>query len=54
MVDIGYCVPSFMVLSQLVALGVVEEQRAFGAGDLDRGGAVVRIARRQVPAAADR
>ena len=36
------------------ALGVVEEQRAFGAGDLDRGGAVVRIARRQVPAAADR
>ena len=34
-------------------MGVVEDQRAFGAGDLDPGGAVVRIARRQVPAAAD-
>ena len=37
----------------VVALAVVEEQRAFGAGDLDPGGAVVGIAGRQVPAAAD-
>ena len=37
-----------------VAMGVVEHERALGAGDLDPGGAEVGIARRQVPAAADR
>ncbi len=37
----------------MVARGVIEDQSAIGAGDLHPGGAVVRIARRQVPAAAD-
>ena len=37
----------------VVALGVVENERAVGAGDLDPGRAVVRIALREIPAAAD-
>src|SRR6185437_14311011 len=37
----------------VVALGVVEHQRAFGAGDLDPGRAVIRVAHRKIPAAAD-
>ena len=37
----------------VVALGVVENQRAVGAGDLDPGRAVVREALREIPAAAD-
>ena len=37
----------------VVALGVVENERAFGAGDLDPGRAVVRIVLREIPAAAD-
>ena len=37
----------------VVALRVVEDQRALRAGDLDPGPAIVRIGRRQVPSAAD-
>ena len=37
----------------VVARGVVEHQRALGAGDLDPGRAVVREALREIPAAAD-
>ena len=54
MVDIGNAGAVRHRVEPVVAMGVVEDQRALGAGDLDPGGAVVRIARRQVPAAADR
>ena len=37
----------------VVAVGVVEDQRALGADHLDPGGGEVRIAGRQAPAAAD-
>ena len=37
----------------VVALRVVEHQRAFGAGDLDPGRAIVWIADGEIPAAAD-
>ena len=40
-------------IEPVVALGVVEGERAFGAGDFDPGRTVVRIARREIPAAAN-